>query len=421
MIASPGFDASVWETWPHLTAGASLHVPAEDLRTDPARLRDWMVAERITLAFAPTALAEEMMALSWPAQAALRFLLTGGDALRRYPDADLPFAVINNYGPAETTVVATSGPVPLAHGAAAAPSIGRPIDGVTVRIVDSALTPVPSGSAGELLIGGAGVARGYLNHPELTAERFVPDPGLEGGGLVYRSGDLVRLRPDGELEFIGRVDDQVQIRGRRIEPGEVAATLDRHPSVRTSAVVAIGDLPPQRRLMACVVAADGAARDDEVLRAHLRRSLPDHMIPSGFVWLEQLPLTPSGKVDRAALRSRLASPDPRDTVGTAPRNDLEAALAGIVAELLGLTAVGVDEDFFLLGGHSLLGAQVITRIGDAYGVELPLRDLFESPTVAGMAAAVERLLVAQLEGMTDEEAERLAGDPETGLFAGTGR
>lgn len=341
-IASPGFDATVWEIWPYLTAGASLHVAPERLRFDPVGLRDWLVAQRITVSLVPTAFAEEMLALAWPRELGLRVLLTGGDALHHHPGPDIPFAVINNYGLAEATVVATSGTVPPAIGAPAAPSIGRPIDGVSLHLVDGALELVPNGTAGELLIGGAGVARGYLNRPELTAERFVQDRfGERDGARLYRTGDLVRMRVDGELEFIGRVDEQVKIRGQRIEPGEISATLDRHPAVRTSAVVATGDLPAQRRLVACVVPANGAPRDAEALRSHLAATLPHNMLPAEFVWLTELPLMPSGKVDRAALR-------------------------------------------------------------------------------ASVAAGVERLLVVERDGMSQDEAERLAAGAEAGALAGTG-
>ncbi len=419
-FASPGFDATVWEVWPYLTAGASVHVPADALRIDPAALRDWLATERITVCFVPTALAEEILAVTWPSDSALRILLTGGDALHRHPTPDIPFTVVNNYGPAEATVVATSGVIPAVVGAEVSPSLGRAIDAVSVHIVDEALRPVAAGVAGELLIGGVSVARGYLNMPELTNQRFIPDHLGDTGGRLYRTGDKVRLRPDGELDFLGRLDEQVMIRGRRIEPGEISATLDRHPSVHTSAVVAVGDTPEQRHLVACVVPAAGTAMDEDALRAHLAAILPEHMVPSDFVSFSAFPQIASGKVDRKALRESLSAM-PRTSVGTAPRNELEEVLAGIVAELLGLGAVGVDEDFFLLGGHSLLGAQVITRINDRFGVELPLRDLFENPTVAGMAAGVERLMVAELDGMSDEEAERLLAEHETGALAGTGQ
>jgi amino acid adenylation domain-containing protein len=411
-FASPGFDAVVWELWPLLTSGGSVHVPPEELRTDPASLRDWLVEQRITIGFLPTSLAETVMALEWPAATSLRHLLTGGDALRRYPRARLPFTVVNNYGPAEAAVVATSGVVPaVADGAAegtAAPSIGTPIDSVTVHVVDHSLRPVPAGEVGELLIGGAGVARGYLNRPELTAEKFVPDRFASETGRLYRTGDLVRVRADGQLEFVGRADEQVQIAGRRVELGEIAATLDRHPAVRRSVVIVAEERSGQKRLVACAVPSDAAHPDVETLRSSLATTLPDYMIPADIVWLTGLPMTVSDKVDRAALEQLIGTSILTGARSrSAPRNELEEALVAIVAELLGLDAVGIDENFFLLGGHSLLGAQMIARIEEQFGVELPLRDLFEKPTVAEMAREVERLLVAELEAMSDEEAERL--------------
>jgi amino acid adenylation domain-containing protein len=405
-IASPGFDAVVWELWPLLTAGASVHVPPEELRPDPPNLRDWLVTERVTISFLPTAIAESIISLEWPVETALRHLLTGGDALHRHPSARLPFTLVNNYGPAEATVVATSGPVPVADAAAdaAPPSIGRPIDAVTLHIVDDQLQPVADGEVGELLIGGAGVARGYLNRPELTAEKFVADPSAGDGRRLYRTGDLVRLRPDGELEFVGRADEQVQIGGRRIELGEIAATLTRHVSVRRSVVIASGEGAAAKRLVAFVVPSDGEQPSAETLRSHLAATLPDYMLPADIISLTELPMTASDKVDRASLVALAAS---SAGGGGDPQNELEEAVAAIVAELLELPAVGVDKNFFLLGGHSLLGAQLIARIEERFGVELSLRDVFEKPTVTEMAQEVERLLVADLETMSDEEAELL--------------
>jgi amino acid adenylation domain-containing protein len=407
-IASPGFDAVVWEIWPLLTAGASVHVPVEQLRTDPPALRDWLVEQRITTTFLPTALAEAMLVLRWPTDTSLRHMLTGGDALHRYPPAHLPFTLVNNYGPAEATVVATSGMV-AARGADASqagttPSIGAAITGVTLHVVDDALRPVAAGEVGELLVGGAGVARGYLNRPDLTTERFIADP--IGGGRVYRTGDLVRAGDDGRLEFVGRSDEQVQIAGRRIELGEIASTLAGHPSVRLAAVIAVGASDATKRLLGFVVPADGVRPDTPTLRAHLATTLPDYMVPSDIVCLDALPMTASDKVDRSALAALGQNALPE--AGAAPRNELEEVLVEIIAGLLEVPTVGVDQNFFLLGGHSLLGAQLIARIDARFGVELPLRDVFEKPTVAEMAVEIERLLVADLESMTDEEAERLA-------------
>jgi acyl carrier protein len=220
---------------------------------------------------------------------------------------------------------------------------------------------------------------------------------------------LVRARPDGELDFIGRLDDQVKIRGQRLELGEITTTLNSHPSVRSSVVIVDERIPGERQLVAFVVPAGGAVAEAEPLRTHLAGRLPSYMLPADFVWLTEFPTTPSGKVDRAALATLRQTNSSRLTTGPAPRNQLEEALVAIVAELLGLETVGTDENFFTLGGHSLLGAQVIARVGDRFGVEMSLRTLFDQPTVAEMAQEVERLMVEDLNAMSDEEAERLAG------------
>src|SRR6202521_4445497 len=229
LLASPGFDAAVWEIWPYLAAGASLYVADEAVRTAPEALRDWIVRTGITISFLPTALAESMIGLQWPLESAFRVLLTGADTLRRYPPRDLLFALINNYGPTECTVVATSGRICSQSSEESRdkrsndlPSIGRPIDNVNVYVVDEHLQRVPDGTAGELLIGGRGVGRGYLNAPELTAEKFLPDSfGGDPAARLYRTGDLGRLLPDGQIAFIGRLDDQIKVMGHRIEPNEI--------------------------------------------------------------------------------------------------------------------------------------------------------------------------------------------------------
>jgi len=409
LIASPGFDAVVWELWPSLTAGASLHVPPDDLRTDPVALRDWLVDNGITVTFLPTALAETVIGLDWPVRSSLRYMLTGGDALHRRPGTSVPFMLVNNYGPTEATVVTTSGVVPVDAFSDEVPSIGKPIEGVHIHIVDEDLNPVATGEVGELLIGGAGVARGYLNRPDLTTARFVhAGVGEQESVRLYRTGDLVRFRPDGELDFLGRVDEQVKIRGQRVELGEIETILNGQPGVRAAVVDTTKNPSGEQRLVAYVVPAEEAQRDPEILRKNLARKLPSHMIPVEFVWLPELPLTAGGKVDRKALAMPEVVSLSRPADGSAPRNELEAVLVTIVAELLGLDTVGTDQNFFTLGGHSLLGAQLIARIGDTFGVELPLRTLFDHPTVTDMAVEVEQLLVAELTAMSDEEAERLA-------------
>jgi amino acid adenylation domain-containing protein len=383
-IASPGFDAAVWEIWPSLASGAAIHVVPEELRGDPVGLRDWLVAEGITVTFLPTAVAEGVIGLTWPDDCSLRFMLTGGDALTRRPAPELGFTLVNNYGLSETAVVATSGAVaPEGDGA---PSIGSPISGVEIEIVDEQLQPLEAGADGELVIGGVAVGPGYLNRDELTAERF-----LQGdGGRRYRTGDRVRQRPDGEIEFLGRIDDQLSIRGFRVEPGEIAAALGAHEAIDASVTIGIGDSSAERELVAYVVAASGERPDDDELSGFLGDSLPVHMVPSRYVWLDELPVTPHGKIDRDAL------PAPFDTVavpvGRSPETPTEEATAAVVAELLDidLGEIGMDQNFFLLGGHSMLAAQMIVRLENMFGVEISLRYLFDNPTLAAIAAEAER-------------------------------
>src|SRR4051794_5588619 len=225
-IAGLSFDAAVWEIWPYLAAGATLCIPDSDVRKDPLRLQKWLIGEKITTAFAPTVSAERLIQLDWPRKTALRLLLTGGDALRNYPRKDLPFALVNNYGPTECTVVATSGPIPPDHCACTPPPIGRPIRHTETYVLGEDLRPVKPGQSGELYIGGPSLAIGYRNRPQLTAERFISNPfRLAGSDRLYRTGDLVRIGEDGQFYFVGRVDDQVKIRGFRIEPNEIAATI----------------------------------------------------------------------------------------------------------------------------------------------------------------------------------------------------
>ncbi|MES1243271.1 MAG: amino acid adenylation domain-containing protein [Acidobacteriota bacterium] len=369
-VAGLGFDASVWEVWPYLAAGASLRLPDEETRVSPERLRDWMAAEGITIGFVPTPLLEPMLGLDWTSGP--RLLLTGGDRLRTRPAAGLPFRLRNNYGPTESAVVATSGEVGPGNGL---PDLGRPIAGTRVHLLDRSLAPVPIGSAGEMFLAGVSLARGYLGQPGATAERFLPDPFGPPGSRMYRTGDLARRRPDGRLEFLGRTDHQIKLRGVRIEPGEVERQM-LAAGVREAVVMAVGP-----RLAAFVVGVP-----DQDLRGSLAARLPQALVPSVFVTLESLPLTRNGKVDRAALASLVREADDREM--SLPRNAAEEVIAGIWAEVLDLPRVGVDEDFFSLGGHSLLATRVVSRMRSALGVDLPVRSLFEAPTVAALAERV---------------------------------
>ncbi len=389
-VAGLGFDAAVWEIWPALAAGASVHLADEATRRSPPALRDWLVAEGITIAFVPTVLAESLVQTAWPDGTALRTLLTGADTLRRRPVVGLPFRLVNNYGPTECTVVATSGTV--APDGCGTPSIGRPITGVAAFILDDTLQPVPAGAVGELCLAGSLVGRGYRNNPDATADRFVTFAPSDGPPVrVYRTGDRVRLLDNGEIAFLGRFDDQVKIRGFRAEPGEIVAHLTECPGVSTCAVVA-RDGGDGLDLVAYVVPTPDARLTVAGLREALAVRLPDYMIPAHFVALAALPITSAGKLDRAALpapdRNNVLPFRPANEASPAPTSGCEAEVAALVASLLGLSAVEPQANFFLLGGHSMLAAQLVTQIRDRFGVALTLRQLFLAPTVTALAAAV---------------------------------
>ena len=424
LLASPGFDASVWEIWPYLTAGASLCVVDEAVRTAPAALRDWIVRTGITISFLPTVIAENMIGLQWPPDSAFRVLLTGADTLRRYPPRDLPFTLINNYGPTECTVVATSARIYPEKSSEESrdkrsnklPSIGRPIDGVSVYVVDEHLERVPNGTPGELLIGGRGVGRGYLNAPELTAEKFVPDSfGGDQRARLYRTGDLGRFLSDGQIAFMGRLDDQIKVMGHRIEPNEIVTVLNRHPEIEASFVCAYSDPSGDQRLVAYVVSARDMTPKPGDLRSYMGSYLPSHMLPSAFVQLDRLPLSPHGKLDRAALPQPTTENILRDDSVEEPQSPIEEHLAVVLSGLLGVPRVGSEDNFFTLGGHSLMGAQLIAKIRESFGVELSLRCLFDEPTPRGMSVEIERLIHARLAAMSEDEAQRLVASSGEGV------
>ncbi len=393
-VAGLGFDAAVWELWPYLAAGASVHLADEETRNSAELLWDWLQAQSISISFVPTPLVDRLLGLNlkWPRETALRILLTGGDTLHHYPPPSLPLVLVNNYGPTECTVVATSGLVPPNESPTTLPPIGRPIANTEIHLLDEHLQPVRAGAAGEIYIGGAGVARGYHNRPDLTADRFVPNPFSRAGGRLYKTGDLARLLPDGQIAFLGRIDDQIKIRGYRIEPNEIVRVLDQHPAIHASVVVAREDTPGERRLVAYVVSDADPGPSHTALRDFLGGFLPEYMIPAAFVRMPTLPLTPHGKVDRAALPEPTPATTLQDSSATKPCTDTEQRVAEIIGELLSLEAIGVEDNFFLLGGHSLLGAQLIVRLHDAFGVEISLRRLFEGPTVAALSAELDRLV-----------------------------
>jgi len=381
-FASLSFDAAVSEIFTTLVTGATLVMaPAEALLPGPA-LTETLRHERITVVTLPPA----VLAVQAPAGLpALRTVVSAGEALSATVLALWAGGgrtLINAYGPTEITVCASQG---VCTPDGQAPGLGQALANVQLYVVDAAGAPVPIGVPGELYVGGAGLARGYLGRPGMTAAAFVPDPFGPAGGRLYRTGDRVRRRADGTLEFLGRRDRQIKLRGFRIEVAEVERTLMAQPAVRAAAVVVREDAPGDRRLVAYAVSeADGSE-----LREQLRRSLPEYMVPSVVVVLDRLPLTPNGKIDVAAL------PPPDMTTPTAkfvaPRTPLEEALAAIWVDALQVARVGATDDFFDLGGHSLLATRLVARVRDVLGVELPVGTLFERPTVAALAAWVEEV------------------------------
>ncbi|MGW3210312.1 non-ribosomal peptide synthase/polyketide synthase, partial [Streptomyces sp. NPDC001135] len=391
LLHSPtAFDASTYELWvPLLTGGTVVVAPAGDL--DAVRLRETVARHGVTALWLTAGLFRLIAEDGPGCLARVQQVWTGGDvvpaaAVRRVLEACPGVVVVDGYGPTETTTFATTHRVDSAAAVPDSVPIGRPLDGMRVYALDTALRPVPAGVAGELYIAGAGLARGYLGRPGLTAERFVADPHGPAGTRMYRTGDVVRWNRDGQLEYLGRSDDQVKVRGFRIELGEIEAVLARHEAVGQVAVVVREDRPGDQRIVAYVVPAADARPSAETLREQAAARLPGYMVPSAFVTLPTLPLTGNGKVDRRAL----PAPDVTSAAGAgrAPRTPQEDILAGLFGEILGLPAVGVDDSFFDLGGHSLLATRLVSRIRTVFGVELAVRALFEAPTVATLAGRV---------------------------------
>ena len=412
-VSNLGFDAAVWELWPYLSCGASVFLVDEETRLSPESLQKWLVANGITISFLPTPLAERAMILSWPPETTLRILLTGGDVLHQYPSPSLPFTVVNNYGPTECAVVATSARVAVEPRPDVLPPIGCPIDNTQVYIVDENLKPVSFGATGELCISGAGLARGYINAPKLTAEKFVPDPFSHApGARLYRTGDLCRYLPDGQIAFLGRVDSQVKIRGCRIEPAEITRALALDPQIQSSIIVAREDAHANQRLIAYIVPKPGYLPNESRLRNLLLEHLPHYMLPDIFVRLDQVPMNANGKIDLGALPAPDAANFLYSQDYVPPKTSTEQRVAALIADLLNLPTIGVTDNFFLLGGNSLLGAQMVARIHEKFGVEFKLLALFDHPTVAGISAEIERSLPTEREAMSALESERL-----TALFA----
>jgi amino acid adenylation domain-containing protein len=397
-FASLSFDVAFQEVFCTWCAGGTLVLIADEARRDPEALLGFLAAQGVQRLFLPfVALqnlceAAETLQLSVPS---LRDVITAGEQLKataqirgffaRHADC----ALFNHYGPTESHVVTALKLTAATDQWPELPPIGRPIPGATVHLLDRHLQPVPIGLPGELCIGGVSLARGYLNRPELTDERFVPDPFSDArGARLYRTGDLARYLADGAIDYLGRIDHQVKVRGYRVEPGEIEATLRRHPAVREALVVARADSSGDKQLVAYLLTGEPVPSATE-LRDRLLADLPAYMIPAAFVTLDAFPLSPNGKVDRRAL----PAPDQlaRATAQYAPPStELERSLVELWAQLLKIDRVGVSDNFFALGGHSLLAIQLISRLRDTLDVEVPLRTIFESPTVSAFAQAIAR-------------------------------
>jgi surfactin family lipopeptide synthetase A len=384
-VTTISFDISILELYLPLMVGASLVIASRSATRDPHQLMQLIERSAITILDTTPATWQMLLEAGWQGQPQLK-ILCGGDVLSE-PLAqalrDRGAALWNVYGPTETTVISTVGRIlpdtPV--------SVGRPIGNTQIYILDRHLQPVPVGVLGELYIGGAGLAQGYRQRPELTAKKFIPHP-FSPSDRLYKTGDLARYRPDGQIEFLGRIDHQVKVRGFRVELEEISAVLAQHPALESTIVRLREDDPGDQRLVAYVVFHPGMAVETAALRLFLQQKLPDYMIPSAYIPLEQWPITPNGKVDRAALPRPEQSHLPRSATFVPPQTDLEQQLAEIWQAVLNQPSVGIHDNFFELGGHSLLATQVTARIRQRFQVQLPLRYFFDQPTIAALAIAI---------------------------------
>jgi amino acid adenylation domain-containing protein len=417
MFHSYAFDFSVWEMWGALIHGGRLIVVPYMVSRSPREFYELLHRERVTILNQTPSSFQELMKADEAAggahELALRYVIFGGEELQMSSlrawferHGDQHPRLVNMYGITETTVHVSYRPLSMADTAAGS-VIGRPIPDLEIYLLDAELHPVPPGASGEIFVGGAGVGRGYLQRPELTKQRFVDNP-FNGNPVskLYRSGDLARWLPDGDLEYLGRIDNQVKIRGYRVELNEIVAALNTHPAVQASAVVARKDETANLRLLAYVVVSqDKVPPAADELRDLLSARLPDYMVPAVFLQLQSLPLTPNGKLDFNAL----PAPDDNNMLPNenyvSPCTVLEEKLLLLVADLLGVDRVGMNDNFFLIGGHSLFGTRLIARIRDSFGVDLPLRSIFESPTPAQLAQQIETLVVTKVEAMTENEVQ----------------
>jgi amino acid adenylation domain-containing protein len=426
--SNTSFDAATFEIWGALLHGAQLVGISRDVTLSPHDFALQLGQEGITVLFLTTALFQQLARDVPQAFESLRYLLFGGETVdsrwvKKILKKGPPKQLLHVYGPTEGTTFSSFYCVQEVPEEATSLPIGRPITNTQIYLLDRQLKPVPIGVPGELYIGGDGLARGYFNRPDLTEQQFIPNPFSKEKGKrkkeketeedssvlpftfcllpscerLYKTGDLARYRPDGNIEFLGRIDNQVKIRGFRIELGEIEAVLNQHPAVRETVVIVQEDIPGDKLLVAYIVPNQEQAPTVEaqsfasLLRQFLKEKLPGYMVPSAYMILNSLPLTPNGKVDRRVLPAvdTLSFDTKEDYV--APRTNVEEELARIWRQVLGRQQVGVHDNFFELGGHSLLATQLTSRIRDAFQVELPVRQLFEAPTVASLAKHIETI------------------------------
>ncbi len=430
-FASLSFDTSAEEIFPTLTIGASLVLRAVEMLPPASTFINTCADRGITVLDLPTAYWSELVTNAtsddWAAAGDIRLVIIGGD--KALPEAVRKFreqvgehvSLQNGYGPTETTIVATltelAGGEPDNRGV----SIGRPISNAQAYVLDKQMRLVPVGVVGELYVGGIGVARGYLNRPELTGERFMPNPyAQQASARIYRTGDQVKWRSDGELEYIDRVDHQVKVRGFRVELGEIESVLRNYEAVRDVVVMARDNVAGDKRLVAYVIAENEMTPSVGELRGYMQERLPDYMVPFSFIVLNEFPLTPNGKINRAALPAPDNARPELDDIFVAPRTPMEEKLAAIWEGVLGITGIGIYDNFFEMGGHSLMATQLISRVREAFNVELPVKVFFTGdPTIARLASEIEEIqlsdpsaddiaeMLKELDGLSDDEVKAL--------------
>ncbi|HRP55245.1 amino acid adenylation domain-containing protein [Agriterribacter sp.] len=405
-MATPAYDAYIFELFPCLATGATAYLVDDITRTSAALLRKEIIEKKISITFLSTAIGQQVMAEPWPPGTSLRILAVGGEKLVKLPIVAPPFQLLNFYGPTENSVMTTSHPVVIDN-KGSCPPIGKPISNVQLYVLDAFLDLVPVGLTGELYLGGKGVARGYFHRPALTAEKFVPDPfGEEPGSRLYRTGDLVRFLADGNLEFIGRVDHQVKLRGFRIELEEIEKLLHQHPAVKEAVVVMRENEKGDQTVTAYAAGVSGMYITVKALKDWLKQKLPDFMIPSAIVILDDLAKSFNGKIDRKALPEPDFCTGSFEAVSEEAQTETEMIITDIWKQYLPFEKVSVDANFFDMGGHSLMMAQVHYRLKETLQTDVPLITLFQYPTIRSLAKHLERMPATTSSSKIDDRAAK---------------